>query len=341
MSGRIAEFVAVLTTVVGSALATFGPFFHEKSAAKSAAPPGATIVTLTGVAATGTWTEEDVKATNYWSRSFAPARPVLHAGHPALFRLKSADVVHTFYCPALRVGPVDVYPGHVAEVAVTPGKEGVFDYYCTTVCGDPHFGMRGQVVVQGDDGPAPEAAASSVERYWLESLAPESSSRVERGKQLYYRMGCFTCHGPEGRGGVRNWNYVKDTVPALNTLAERLMLFEPEDVEVVVEEMERGVDLKSLLDDPPVPRFNVVLAQYNSVRDVVRRGNPAGKKDPEGPAPPLEMPAWGQRLTDAEIDCVIAYLLTLQPWEDEGDEEENGGEGSEESREQDDTEDEP
>ena len=33
--------------------------------------------------------------------------------------------------------------------------------------------------------------------------------------------------------------------------------------------------------------------------------------DPPRPPPPLEMPAWGTRLTGRDIDSVLAYLLTL------------------------------
>lgn len=329
MNGKTAEIIAVVTTILGCAFAIVWPFFHEESSVRATAPPGAQIIMLTGVAVTGTWTQEDVNASNYWTKSFPPARPILHAGEPTFFRLKSSDVVHTFYCPGLGIGPLEVHAGHVVEVVVTPEKEGVFGYYCTTMCGDPHFGMRGEFIVQGNEESVPRPSPG-VGKYWLEPPPPQGASRAARGKWLYRRMGCVACHGPEGRGGVPNWNYVKDTVPPLNTLAERLMLFEPEDVEAVVEEMERGVDLKSLVDDPPVPRFNVVLAQYNSVRDVIRRGNPAGKKDPQGVVPPLDMPAWGQRLSDADIDYIIAYLLTLQPWEEEEEEEEDELEDEEE-----------
>lgn len=121
------------------------------------------------------------------------------------------------------------------------------------------------------------------------------------------------CHGQEGRGGVANWNYIKDTVPALNSLAERLMLFDTEDVNAIVAEIERGHNLDSLADSPPIPRYNAFLAQYHAVRDVIHRGNPPGKKDASKSAPPLEMLAWGQRLSESDIDAIIVYLLTLKP----------------------------
>lgn len=312
MKQRITEIVAVLVTVLGIGLTILAPRVYEnRSHSKQL---NTRVITLTGVRASGTWTDEEVNGWNYWWREFRPARLVLKPDEMVRLRLKSADVVHTFYIPALGIGPLEVQPGHVVETEVTPTQEGVFQYYCTMVCGMPHFAMRGEVVVQRDGLPVPATAALPVAgKYWLEPAPRRGASVVERGRWLFRQRGCFTCHGPEAGGGVDNWNYVKGTTPALNTLAEKLMLFDPEDVKAILEQMERGRDLESLTDSPPVPRFHVFLAQYRAVRDVVRNGSPPGKKDPQGPDPPLQMLAWGQRLSDTDINAIIAYLLTLQP----------------------------
>ena len=107
-----------------------------------------------------------------------------------------------------------------------------------------------------------------------------------------------------------NRNYLKDTIPRL-AVAD-LMKLDPEDVNAVLEPLKRGVRFETLEGSPPVPRFNVVLAQYQSVQQLIRNGNVAGKKDPKRPAPPLNMPRWGRRLTDADIDAIVAYLLSVQ-----------------------------
>ena len=159
--------------------------------------------------------------------------------------------------------------------------------------------------------PAPQNTPQSVVNYWLEP-APTQTGVVERGKWLFRQKGCFLCHGPEGQGGVPNRNYIKETIPRL-ALAGQMKLFEPEDVSSVLEQMKRSVRLDTLTDAPPTPQFNVVLAQYHSIQDVIRNGNPAGKKDPKGPAPPLNMPSWGRELSDADIDALIAYLLSAVP----------------------------
>ena len=165
----------------------------------------------------------------------------------------------------------------------------------------------------GTPAQATQNTPQSVVKYWLEP-APTQAGVLERGKWLFRQKGCFLCHGPEGQGGVSNRNYIRDTIPRL-ALAEQMKLFEPEDVSAIVEQMKRGVRLDTLADSSPVPQFNVVLAQYHSVQDVIRKGNPAGKKDPKGPAPPLNMPSWGRELSEADIDALIAYLLSAVPGE--------------------------
>jgi mono/diheme cytochrome c family protein len=316
MTRKIIESIAVVGTIVGIAITLFLPFVYE-DALVSYTHPNAQVITLTGVASAGTWTKDEVRGGNYWSGDPEPARPVLQVGQKTLLRLKSADVTHTFYAPALGIGPVEVYPGHVVEIEVTPTEVGEFEYYCTTVCGEPHFNMRGTIVVNKEGSSLSPLSSASVERYWLEPSPPPDARLVEKGRWLFRQKGCVTCHGSKAEGGITNWNYVNDTVPDLNTLAERLMLFDPEDADAIVGAMEEGTALEQLRDSPPVPRFNVFLAQYQSVREVMRNGNPPGKKDPDGPSPPLEMLAWGQRLSESDIDALIAYLLTLQPWEEE------------------------
>lgn len=307
MKIRTIEVLAVVGTIVGVGLALLLPFSYE-SYLISKGRPDAQIITLTAVAMTGIWTEQALDGTNYWNTDFQPANPVFRVGKPAVIRLKSADVTHTFYVPSLEIGPIEVYPGHVVEIEVPTAEEGVFDYYCTTVCGEPHFGMRGKIVVQGN--------ADTIEEYWLQTEPPESASLLERGDWLFHQSGCSNCHGGEAQGGIPNWNYINDTVPQLNFMAEKLMLFDPEDVEAILRVIESGTPFEQLQEPPPIPRFNVFLAQYQSVRDVIRKGNPPGKKDTSHANPPLEMLAWGQRLSESDIDAIIVYLLSLQPWEE-------------------------
>lgn len=177
-----------------------------------------------------------------------------------------------------------------------------------------NWGMRGKLAVQPGGAQALPVPPQSVVKYWLEPPPDAQAGVVERGKWLFRQQGCFLCHGPEAQGGVPNRNYLKDTIPRL-TLAEWMKLFDPEDVNAVLEQLKHGVRLDTLVDSPPVPQFAVVLAQYQSVQELIRNGSVVGKKDPKGPKPPLNMPRWGRQLTDADIDALIAYLLSLPPAE--------------------------
>ncbi|MFQ5706944.1 MAG: c-type cytochrome [bacterium] len=138
---------------------------------------------------------------------------------------------------------------------------------------------------------------------------------LEKGQKTF-QLYCRACHGENGQGGVKNPNYNKDEIPELDLIAERMFLFEKEDAETILQAMEQFGDL-NLADPPPdVPRFPVVLAQYNAIKDVIRNGNPAAKRDPEGP-PPFNMPSWKKSISDEEINAVIAYLISTYDFEEE------------------------
>ncbi|MFQ5655774.1 MAG: c-type cytochrome [Planctomycetota bacterium] len=140
------------------------------------------------------------------------------------------------------------------------------------------------------------------------------------GAELFQKY-CGACHGEGGRGGVDNPNYARGTVPPLNTLAEKMFLEDEEDVEYVIELLREGTDITAMSPPLDVPASRRVLAQYNAARDVIRKGSRAAKADEEGRPPPLQMPSWGERLTERDIASIIAYLLEVYPWDEEDEDE--------------------
>jgi cytochrome c oxidase subunit 2 len=74
----------------------------------------------------------------------------LPEGKEALIRLHSNNVIHSFWVPRLS-GKMDVIPGHVNELSITPTESG--DYYgeCAEFCGTQHAWMRFKVIVQPED----------------------------------------------------------------------------------------------------------------------------------------------------------------------------------------------
>ncbi len=135
-----------------------------------------------------------------------------------------------------------------------------------------------------------------------------------QGGALFQKY-CVYCHGAGAKGGVENINYVKKTVPALNLLAERMFLEEPEDAAKVAELLEKGVDITAMSPPLDVPNRGRVLAQYRAILNVIKRGSIAGKADVKGPEPLLHMPGWVEGLTRKDIDSILSYLIKLYPWE--------------------------
>lgn len=100
-------------------------------------------------------------------------------------------------------------------------------------------------------------------------------TQVEPGNRLYTRYGCVTCHGPEGKGGVKNPNAQGDVVPALNKVAEGFT---------------KGELIK-----------------------VIRDGRLSELDDKRGPHPFLRMVAWKEIMDDDEINALVEYLFALMP----------------------------
>jgi cytochrome c oxidase subunit 2 len=71
-------------------------------------------------------------------------------GRPVAIRLKSEDVLHSFYLPHLRVKQ-DAVPGLAIPVWFQCDKVGEWDLVCAELCGWGHYKMRGQLTAQNDE----------------------------------------------------------------------------------------------------------------------------------------------------------------------------------------------
>ena len=115
----------------------------------------------------------------------------LPVGDPVEFRLESPDVIHSFWIPSLG-GKMDMIPGRVTRLALTPTKTGVFRGACAEYCGTSHALMSFYVVVHEKQDFA---------RWLAHQAAPAQSPRAPvaaLGQELFLANGCGACHTIRG-----------------------------------------------------------------------------------------------------------------------------------------------
>ena len=71
---------------------------------------------------------------------------VLPVGRQVEFRIRAADVLHSFWVPAFRLKS-DAVPGIQTNWVTTPTREGNYDVVCAELCGIGHATMRQRVSV--------------------------------------------------------------------------------------------------------------------------------------------------------------------------------------------------
>lgn len=279
------------------------------------------VIYLTAVAEKGIWTEDRVNSFNSAWKDFSAAHVVLTKGEEVLFRFTSADVTHTFYIPELNFGPIVVEAGYTYDVPFIADTSGIFTYYCTTVCGHCHFYMQGLLTVV-EEGELKDTTLLAGEQQMACIMKHEDEKKISgdnfiiSGKNIFEENGCSTCHGENGRGGVKNPYYVNKDVPTLNNLASTLKIDWPEDGDIIINLLEKNADLYSLEDSEPIENYSRFLAQYKSIISKIMVGADSLQTvKPGNPQPPLVMPAWEHRLSAEEVNAVIAYLITQNDWD--------------------------
>ena len=66
---------------------------------------------------------------------------------PIVLRLKSQDVLHSFFLPNLRQKQ-DLVPGMVHHMWFTAIETGKYDIVCAELCGWGHYKMKGRLIVE-------------------------------------------------------------------------------------------------------------------------------------------------------------------------------------------------
>ena len=155
-----------------------------------------------------------------------------------------------------------------------PGEEEVFPSAM------PHFGLN-QQEIQALTVYLLSLTASNPPASYVTQALPEPTpaypSVVEKGKAVFEKYGCAACHGIGGVGGRKNWN------SGLGNEVPPLLYVKAYD----------GNDVERL-------------------KDLIRHGRqPVPRADAARPRPALYMPAWKGRISEDDLDALVAYLFSL------------------------------
>jgi cytochrome c oxidase subunit 2 len=116
----------------------------------------------------------------------------LPANRTVYFTLEAADVIHSFWVPALG-GKRDVIPGRVNHMWFTPSHEGTYPGQCAEYCGASHANMLFKVMVQSQADFDAWAANQKAP-----VAAPDSTSLAAKGFEVYRTGQCVACHTIDG-----------------------------------------------------------------------------------------------------------------------------------------------
>ena len=114
-------------------------------------------------------------------------------GTPVKFNLRSKDVLHDFAVAQFRV-KMDLVPGMITYMWLTPTVNGRYELLCEELCGIAHYAMRGAVVVEDK---ADYLAWVDTYPTYAETLAVAAGNATVG--QAQYAV-CAACHGQQGEG---------------------------------------------------------------------------------------------------------------------------------------------
>jgi cytochrome c oxidase subunit 2 len=117
------------------------------------------------------------------------------AGQAVSVRLRSDDVIHSFWAPQL-TGKVDMVPGHENNLWFTPDEDAVRDEpylgQCAEFCSTSHANMRFRVYVD-----TPEDFAAWLAEQGADRVEPAQGAAAT-GEQIFTSNACIGCHTIRG-----------------------------------------------------------------------------------------------------------------------------------------------
>jgi cytochrome c oxidase subunit II len=146
-----------------------------------------------------TWTFE------YPSEKLKTNELALPVDRPVEFRIKSRDVIHSFWVPQFRLKS-DAVPGLTTTLRLTPDKEGRYEVVCAELCGLGHSTMRQFVRVLPSAGfedwisRQQEAAGGGGGGEPAGEQGGGEQAAGAPGEQIFTSAGCAGCHALAAAG---------------------------------------------------------------------------------------------------------------------------------------------
>lgn len=228
---------------------------------------------------------------------------IIPVGTPVVVDIRSRDVIHSFWIPALN-GKKDAVPGRTHSITIEADEAGIYRGQCTEFCGLSHARMQMRVVALDEAD-----YAAWVENQLQDAAAP-TSELAQAGLELFQAQ-CVSCHQVNGVDEVEFAAQVSGVAPNLTHLMTRSTyaggIFDLYDE---ANDGSPNYDLDGIPynDLPEQGTFN-----RNQLEAWLR--NPPEEK-PMAPDP-TQYTSVGRgmpnlNLTEEQIDQLVAYLETLK-----------------------------
>ena len=201
----------------------------------------------------------------------------LPVGTPVTLHVTSADVIHSFWVPEMRI-KYDMVPGLIQTLRFTPEKIGTYRVICTEFCGVNHANMFATLHVDSQE----DFSRWTTAQFKAQGAGPGpinlSSGQASAGQTLFGQK-CSTCH-------------------SVGPFTQKIV----------------GPGLGKLLSDPDHP--NLVTGEKPSavgISHVLINGyqGPDNSQGKGGPSLGVMPNRQANALTNADIANLSAYLVSL------------------------------
>lgn len=212
---------------------------ERKAAVAVSGAVGATVLVITGLTITSFYTTRALSEASppdltinvtaqqwWWQFEYVDANPTrvfvtaneLHipVGKVVQLRLKSSDVIHSFWVPSL-AGKQDLVPGRENTLTLRAERPGIYRGQCAEFCGLQHSHMALFVIAE---------AQADYER-WAERQrgagAEPTETEAVAGKAVFMAKQCAACHTIRGTGALGTTGPDLTHVASRRTIAAGLL----------------------------------------------------------------------------------------------------------------------